>query len=79
MLELDRTPQTLVIIIYEEGIDQFSGMAYYGGMFNKREVGVRALDFIPEYPYQFFFSWLPKVGGTCLIPASKQVLLAFGS
>jgi hypothetical protein len=40
-----------VIIIYEEGIDQFPGMAYYRGVFSGREVGVRALDFIPEYPY----------------------------
>jgi hypothetical protein len=26
-------------------------MAYYGGVFSGREVGVRALDFILEYPY----------------------------
>jgi hypothetical protein len=26
-------------------------MAYYGGVFSGREVGVQALDFIPEYPY----------------------------
>jgi hypothetical protein len=26
-------------------------MAYYGGVFSGRKVGVRVLDFIPEYPY----------------------------
>jgi hypothetical protein len=26
-------------------------MAYFGGVFNGGEVSVRAMDYIPEYPY----------------------------
>jgi hypothetical protein len=51
VLEPDRIPRTLVIIVYEEGVNHFPGMAYYGGVFSGREVGIQALDFILEYPY----------------------------
>jgi hypothetical protein len=51
VLEPDQEPRTLVIIVHEEAVNHFPGMAYYGGIFSGRGVGVRALDFIPEYPY----------------------------
>jgi hypothetical protein len=51
VLEPDRSPRTLVIIVHKEGVNQFPWMAYYGGVFSGKEVGVRALDFIPKHPY----------------------------
>jgi hypothetical protein len=51
VLELDRNPWTLVVIIHEEAINQFPRMAYFGGVFSCREVNVRAVDYIPEHPY----------------------------
>ena len=34
VLDPDRNPRTLVVIIHEEAINQFPGMAYFGGVFN---------------------------------------------
>jgi hypothetical protein len=36
VLEPDRTPWTLVIVLHEEVVNQFPGMAYYGGVFSRR-------------------------------------------
>jgi hypothetical protein len=52
VLEPNRTPRTLVIIIHEEAVNQFPRMAYYGGVFSGRELSVRALSFVAEDPYQ---------------------------
>jgi hypothetical protein len=35
VLEPDRNPRTLVVIIHEEAINQFLGMAYYGGVLSR--------------------------------------------
>jgi hypothetical protein len=51
VLEPDRNPRTLVVIIHEEAINQFPGMAYFGGVFNGRKVSVRAMNYIPEGQY----------------------------
>jgi hypothetical protein len=51
VLEPDRNPRTLVVIIHEEAINQFPGMPYFGGVFSEGEVSVRAMDYIPEDPY----------------------------
>jgi hypothetical protein len=51
VLEPDRNLWTLVVIIHEETINQFLGMASFGGVFSGGEVSVRAMDYIPEYPY----------------------------
>jgi hypothetical protein len=51
VLDPDKTLRSLVVIIHEKAINQFSGMAYFGGVFNGGEVSVRAIDIIPEYPY----------------------------
>jgi hypothetical protein len=51
VLELDRTPWTLVIIVHEEAINQFPRLAYYGGVFSGREVSVRALENRSGYLY----------------------------
>jgi hypothetical protein len=31
VLDPDRNPRTLVVIIHEEAVNQFTGMAYFGG------------------------------------------------
>jgi hypothetical protein len=51
VLEPDRNPHILVVIIHEEAVNQFPGMAYFGGVFSEGEVSVRAMDYIPEDPY----------------------------
>jgi hypothetical protein len=51
VLEPDRNPCTLVVIIHEEAVNQFPGMAYFGGVFSEGEVSVKAMDYIPEDPY----------------------------
>jgi hypothetical protein len=51
VLELNRNPRTLVVIIHEEAVNQFPGMEYFGGVFSEVEVSVRAMDYIPEDPY----------------------------
>jgi hypothetical protein len=54
VLELDRTPCTLVLVLHEEVVNYHPGMAYFGGIFGDGEVSVRALDFILEgsFPVQ---------------------------
>jgi hypothetical protein len=44
VLEPDRNPRTLVVIIHEEAINQFPGMPYFGGVFSEGEVSVKAMD-----------------------------------
>jgi hypothetical protein len=44
-------PRILVIVLYEEAVNQFPGMAYYGGVFSGGEVSVRAMEFRMESPY----------------------------
>jgi hypothetical protein len=51
VLEPDRNPRTLVVIIHEEAINQFLGITYFGGVFSEGEVSVRAMDYILENPY----------------------------
>jgi hypothetical protein len=51
VLDPDRNPRTLVVIIHEEAINQFPRMAYFGGVFSGREVSVRAMDYTPEGQY----------------------------
>jgi hypothetical protein len=51
VLEPDRTPRTLVIVLHKEAINQFPRMAYYGGVFSGREVSMRAMEFRMESPY----------------------------
>jgi hypothetical protein len=43
--EPDQMPRTLVIVLHEEAINQFLGMAYYGGVISRGEVSVRAMEF----------------------------------
>jgi hypothetical protein len=54
VVDPDRNPRTLVVIIHEEAVNQFPGMAYFGGVFSRSEVSIRAMDYIPEnqYPVQ---------------------------
>jgi hypothetical protein len=51
VLEPDRTPWTLMIVLHKEAVNQFPRMAYYGGVFSGGEVNVRALEFRMENPY----------------------------
>jgi hypothetical protein len=51
VLDPNRNPRTLVVIIYEEAINQFPGMAYFGGVFSGGKISVRTMDYIPEYQY----------------------------
>jgi hypothetical protein len=51
VLETDRNPWTLVVIIHEEAINWFPRMAYFGGIFSGGEVSVRAMEYSSEYPY----------------------------
>jgi hypothetical protein len=51
VLDPNRNPRTLVVIIYEEAINQFPGMAYFGGVFSGEEISIRAMDYIPNYQY----------------------------
>ena len=78
VLEPDWMPQTLVIVLYEEAINQFPRMAYYGGVFSGGEVSVRAMEFRTESPYTMratldldrrwtvrgFFTFFPGIYGT---------------
>jgi hypothetical protein len=54
VLEPNRAPRTLVIIIHEEVVNQFPGMAYYGGVFSGRELSVRALSFATPHIHQSY-------------------------
>jgi DNA repair photolyase len=40
-----------VLIIHEEAVNQFLGMAYFKGVHSGMEVSVKAMDYIIEYPY----------------------------
>jgi hypothetical protein len=40
-----------VVIIYEEAINQFVGMAYFGGVFSGGEVSLKTMDYIPKNLY----------------------------
>ena len=40
VLEANRNPQTLVVIILEEEVNHFPGMAYFGGVLSGGEVSV---------------------------------------
>jgi hypothetical protein len=51
VLDPNRNPRTLVVIIHKEAINQFPWMAYFGRVFSGEEVSVRAMDYIPEYQY----------------------------
>lgn len=51
VLDPDRHPWTVVVIIHEEAISQFLGMAYFGGVFIGGEVSVRAMNYIQEGQY----------------------------
>jgi hypothetical protein len=51
VLEPNRNPRTLMVIIHKEAINQFPEMAYFGGVFSGGEVSVKAMDYILEYPY----------------------------
>jgi hypothetical protein len=48
VVDPDRNPWTLVVIIHEEAVNQFLGMAYFGGVFSGSEVSIRAMDYILE-------------------------------
>jgi hypothetical protein len=45
VLEPDRTPCTLVLVLHKEAMNQHPGMAYFGGIFGDGEVSIRALDY----------------------------------
>jgi hypothetical protein len=51
VVDPNRNPRTLVVIIHEEAVNQFPGMAYFGGVFSGSEVSIRAMDYIPENQY----------------------------
>jgi hypothetical protein len=48
---MDRVPRTIVFILYEEEVNMFPGMAFYGRMFTESEVSVRALEHRAEAPF----------------------------
>ena len=62
MLEPNRTPRTLVLVLHKEAVNHHHGMAYFGGIFGDGEVSVRALDFILKGSFpnacHFGFSWI---------------------
>jgi hypothetical protein len=51
VLDPNRNPRMLVVIIHEEAINQFPRMAYFGGVFSGGEVSVRAMNCIREGQY----------------------------
>jgi hypothetical protein len=40
----DRTARTVVFVLHEEIVNQFPGMAFYGGVFTEGGVSVRAME-----------------------------------
>jgi hypothetical protein len=40
-----------VIVLHEEAVNQYLGMAYYGGVFSRRELSVRAIEFGSNPPF----------------------------
>jgi hypothetical protein len=51
ILDSNQTPRTLVLVIYEEVVNQHPRMVYFAGIFSDGEVSVRALDYILEHLY----------------------------
>jgi hypothetical protein len=51
VLERDKALCTLVLIVHEEAVNQYLGMAYFGGIFSGGEMSVRAMNYILEHPY----------------------------
>jgi hypothetical protein len=47
----DRTARTIVFVLHEETVNQFPGMAFYGGVFTEGEVSVRAMEHGVVAPY----------------------------
>jgi hypothetical protein len=40
----DRTARTIVFVFHEEIVNQYPGMAFYGGMFSEAGVSMRAME-----------------------------------
>jgi hypothetical protein len=51
VLDPNRNPWTLLVIIHEEVVNQYPWMAYFGGVFSGEEVSIRAMYYVPEYEY----------------------------
>jgi hypothetical protein len=51
VLEADRNSWTLVVIVHEEEVNHFPGMAYFGGVFSGGEVSVWAMEYIPKQSF----------------------------
>jgi hypothetical protein len=47
----DRTARTIVFVLHEEIVNQYLGMAFYGGVFIEGGVSVRAMEYGVEAPY----------------------------
>jgi hypothetical protein len=47
----DRTTRTIVFVLHDETVNQFPGMAFYGGVFTEGGVSVRAMEHGVVAPY----------------------------
>jgi hypothetical protein len=47
----DRTARTILFVLHEEIVNQYLGMAFYGGVFIEGGVSVRAMEYGVEAPY----------------------------
>jgi hypothetical protein len=47
----DRTTRTIVFVLHEETVNQFPGMAFYGGVFTEGGMSVRAMEHGVVAPY----------------------------
>jgi hypothetical protein len=47
----DRTARTILFVLHEEIVNQYPGMAFYGGIFTEGGVSVRALEYGVEALY----------------------------
>jgi hypothetical protein len=47
----DRTIRTIVFVLHEVNVNQYSGMVFYGGVFPEGEVSVRAMHYEDVAPY----------------------------
>jgi hypothetical protein len=76
----DRTARAIVFVLHEETVNQFPGMAFYGGVFTKGGVSMRAMEHgvVVPYPVQAtldlagqwrIFSLFYKPCGVVLYPA----------
>jgi hypothetical protein len=74
VLDPNRNPRMLVVIIYEEAINQFPGVAYFGGMFSGGEVSVRAMNYIHECQYPVWAT-IDVAGCWTLTPKGRRVFL----